>query len=126
MISNYQPTSPQYYGTATLNVNETVSTYPLYYGFDTVWSNSNVTTASVYPDVGFNRRLARLEEAIRQLGRKLAMTRHLNILWAKALIDEAARWCRRLGAPPPPGLRSAPQRRGRVCGEANYYRTLLC
>lgn len=81
---------------------------------------------SFYPDRGLNRQLRRLREMVQEFGKKVAEARHANILWARQLIDEQLRWLRRFGTPMLAGLHQPVQRRGRVCGESNYYRVMLC
>jgi hypothetical protein len=74
-----------------------------------------------------NRQLARLCEMVAQFGEKVALARHESILWARRLIAEQLWLARRFGSSTLlSGEPRAHQRRGRVCGESNYYRVMLC
>lgn len=75
---------------------------------------------------GSNRKLAGLDRMVKEFGKKVAMARHENIMWARRLIAEQDWWLRRIGTPVLAGLPRLVQRRGRVCGESNYYRAMLC
>ena len=87
------------------------------------WSSNNDPQS--YPE-RFNRQLRRLNYMIEQFGKKVALARHENIMWARRLIAEQDWWLRRIGTPVLAGLPRLVQRRGRVCGESNYYRAMLC
>lgn len=73
-----------------------------------------------------NRRLAKLDRMIARFGRKVAEARHDSIVHATAIIMERLRRVRRSGALLLTSVVRLVQRRGRVCGEANYYRVMLC
>ena len=72
-----------------------------------------------------NRSLARLAEMIEKFGQKLAMARHESILHARKATLEKLQALRRFGAPLLAGV-VLPRRNGRVCGESNYCRVMLC
>ena len=73
-----------------------------------------------------SRRLAKLDVMIAEFGRKFALARHESILYARRLVSERLWLARRLGPLLLSGEPREHQRRGRVCGESNYYRVMLC
>jgi len=94
---------------------------PWFVPFRRAYTNS----APLAPALGRSRRLARLEEKIAELGRKLAIARHESILHAREIILERLWEMRRFGLPLLQGF-SLVRRQGRVAGESNYYRVMLC
>jgi hypothetical protein len=101
----------------------------------TVWYSNNApagdvtsawySTRDVAPAWGRSRRLARLEEKIAEFGKKLALARHESILHAREIVLERLREMRAFGLPLLRGFVLV-RRQGRVCGESNYYRAMLC
>ena len=86
-----------------------------------LWSGTN------YPiEVRRSKRLTRFDKNLAEFGEKVALARYENIIWARRLIAEQDWWLRRIGTPVLAGLPRLVQRRGRVCGESNYYRAMLC
>jgi hypothetical protein len=103
---------------------------------DTSWPFRNVRNDSWFPLVSSNisriepprswsRRLASLDERIAEFGRKFAVARHESILAAREIVLGRLREMRRFGLPLLTG-RTLVRRQGRVAGESNYYRVMLC
>ena len=90
-----------------------------------LWASSLFNYYSTEP-LQITRHEARLNRSIARFGKKLAIIIHANIAWAKLLFMEELRRVRRLGCPLLTSLTHLVQRRGRVCGESNYYRCMLC
>jgi len=98
---------------------------PLVLG-DSWWANTTPTNTSwSVPAAWKNRCLIRLDQMIAKFGKKLAIARHESILHAREIVLEDLRRVRRLGAPILKAVVLV-LRRGRVCGESNYYRAMLC
>ena len=108
------------YGNST-----TVSTpWTITVGYTAPWASSNLSYST--EPFRVTRHADRLNRSIARFGKKLAIIIHANIAWAKLLFMEELRRVRRLGCPLLTSLTHLVQRRGRVCGESNYYRCMLC